>query len=98
MLVIGDPLDSAVCAHLDPNDACDRPRAIAGMQENDRGLTIDLAECQPPRDAHARIDAQVAAIREAAGVTIRNEQTGVGADQFAKSIPILAIESFDVAG
>jgi hypothetical protein len=40
----------------------------------------------------------VLVIGEAAGVPIGNEQTSVGADQFAESIPILAIEPFDVQG
>ena len=69
-------------------------RAVAEMQENDCGLTVYLAQCQPPRHAHA-VDTEVAAIREAAGVSIGNEQSGVGADQFAESIPVLAIEPFD---
>ena len=48
MLVIGDTPDSGVCAHVDPNDSRDLPRAIAEMHENDSRLTVYLAECQPP--------------------------------------------------
>ena len=96
MLVIGDPPDSAVSVHFDPNYSRDLPRAGAEMQENDSRLTIYLAECQTPGYAHARIDTEIAAIREAAGVSIGHEQSGVGADQFAESIPILVIEPFDV--
>lgn len=66
------------------------------MQENDGGLAIDFGRRQPPCDAHARIDAEVTAVGEAAGVSIGNEQTSVRTDQFAESIPILAIEPFDV--
>src|SRR4029453_10130354 len=94
VLVIGDSLDSAVCAHFHPNDSFDRPRAVAEMQENDCRLTVYLAQYQPPRHAHAGIDTEVTAIREAAGVSIGNEQSGVVADQFAESNPVLAIEPF----
>src|SRR5262245_48196754 len=96
VLVIGDPLDSAVCAHFDPNDSRDLPRAIVEMQKNDPGLTIDVAHSQPPRHPHARIDAELTAIREAARVPIGDEQSGVGADQFAEPVPVLAIEPLDV--
>jgi len=53
VLVIGDSLDSAVRAQVHPNDSFDRPRAVAEEQENDRRLTVYLAQCQPPRHGHA---------------------------------------------
>jgi len=53
MLVIGDPLNVIVCAHFDPDNAPDLPCAIAEMQKNDRGFTIDVAERQPPPHLHA---------------------------------------------
>src|SRR4029453_2474570 len=80
VLVIGDTLDSAVCAHFQPNDSFDRPRAVAEMQENDSRLTVYLAQCRPPRQAHAGIGTEVASIREGTGISIGNEQSGVGAD------------------
>ena len=53
MLVIGDPLNATICPDFDANHSCDLPCALAEMQENDRGLTIDVAERQPPRHGHA---------------------------------------------
>jgi Rhodopirellula transposase DDE domain len=52
-LVISDPVDLAVCAHFRFNDSRDVPRAVAHMQQNDPGLTVDVAQCQPPRHPHA---------------------------------------------
>src|SRR5262245_13702220 len=53
VLVIGNPVDSPVCAHFRLDDSRDFPRTIAQMQENDPGLTIDVTQCQPPRYPHA---------------------------------------------
>ena len=48
VLKITDPLDSAVRPNVEPDDPLDFPRAIPYIEQNDRGLAVHLAECQPP--------------------------------------------------
>src|SRR5258708_29992793 len=52
VLKITDPLDSAVRSNVEPYDPLDFPRAIPYIEQNDRGLAVHLAECQPPGHGH----------------------------------------------
>src|SRR6266550_1754728 len=52
VLKITDPLDSAVRSNVEPDDPLDFPRAIPYIEQNDRGLAVHLAECQPPGHGH----------------------------------------------
>ena len=52
VLKITDPLDSAERSNVEPDDPLDFPRAIPYIEQNDRGLAVHLAECQPPGHGH----------------------------------------------
>ena len=96
MLIIGDPPDLPIRCNIEPNDSFNFPHTVPEIEENDRGLAVHLAQCQPPRRPHSFVHAKVARIGEAARESIGNEQAGIGADQFAQSIPVAPVEPLDV--
>src|SRR5262249_56729311 len=76
VLIIGDLFDSTVRCDLDANNALNFPSAVPEIQKDDRGLPVYFTQGQPPRHRHTRVDAKVAAISEAARVSISNQQAG----------------------
>src|SRR5947209_2846362 len=93
VLVISDPIDSAVSSDIKTHDSRQFPRAVSGMEKKNGRLAVHFAHGEPPHYLHARVNAKIAAGGEAACVTIGHLQAGVGADQFTQPIPIAAIES-----
>src|SRR4029450_9370852 len=72
------------------------PRIHAAVKHNHHGRAIDFTDRHLPWECPAFINTKVSRFIQAASKPIDDVQPSVGADQFTKSIPIVAIESLDV--
>ena len=60
------------------------------------GFAVHFTHRHLPRKRHALIAAKVGRVDQPAREPVRDAETGVGADQFAESVPVALIESLDV--
>ena len=96
VLIIGDSLDSAVCAHFHPNDSFDRPRrrGIAG----ERLQAHRLPRPVPAATSRACVNRHRGS-RHPRSCRRIDRQRAIGRRRSVReSIPVLAIEPFDVQG